>query len=348
MMKEELNLDKEILFYRYCAGIATEEEKESAEKLIATSEEACRELEALQEVIRIEKQIHEVEACDYVEGYAAMRRKINQKSRKKHLLSVLSRAAAILAIPLLVSTLVLGYMALGKQQAALAASYVEVKSASGLVTCLELPDKSKVWLNSGSILRYPSEFTENKREVELEGEGFFEVESDPENPFYVNTVSGIRVMAHGTQFNVNTKEETIETVLAEGKVKVLLRDKPLRDLSPGEESVFDVETNKLAINKVNIYEKTAWKEGKIIFRNAPLNDVFKRLSLRYNVDIILHDEHNIVDKYSARVTFAGETIQQIFAYLEIAAPIWWKLSTPEQNSDSTLAKQRIDVWLIKK
>lgn len=309
-------------------------------------EQQQNEVEALREALLIESRIKEMEAIDIADGYSGMKRIIAGRNRKRRVWMVLSRAAAILAIPLLISTLALGYIAFDKEYVG-SVTRVEIKSAPGLVTRFELPDKSQVWLNSGSVLRYPSAFAGNKREVELEGEGYFEVESNPDNPFYVNTGSRIRIVAHGTRFNVNITEEAIETTLSEGIVKMLSADNPLFTLSPGEESVLDIKTNNISVNKVNVYEKTAWKDGMIIFRNAPLNDVFKRLSRRYNVDIVLHDEHQLAGKYSARVTFTDETIQQIFAYLEVAAPIKWKLSTPRQNNDTTLAKQRIDVWLIK-
>ena len=97
-----------------------------------------------------------------------------------------------------------------------------------------------------------------------------------------------------------------------------------------------------------IYEKTAWKDGKIVFRNASLEDVFHQLSRRYNVDIVFHDDYKLSDGYRCRVTFTDETIQQIFGYLEIAAPIRWTVSTPVQKNDSTLVRQRVDVWLKKK
>lgn len=155
-------------------------------------------------------------------------------------------------------------------------------------------------------------------------------------------------MSYGTQFNVNTTKESIETVLASGRVNIQLKDNSLCELTPGEGSLFDLNTRKLITNKVNVYEKTAWKDGKIVFRNAPLDEVFIRLSQRYNVDIVLHDEHKIADNYNARVTFTNETIQQIFSYLEIAEPIEWKLTTPVQNNNSTLTRQRIDVWLKEK
>lgn len=346
-MKEDLNIDREILFFRYCNGIATAEEKELVDKLIAESENAYEELKAVQYALDIKNRIREMEAYDIPGGYGKVKKGIRKTDRKRKFVSLLSRVAAILIFPLLISTFTLGYIAFNTRQET-EIVYTEVVSAPGLVSYLQLPDKSKVWLNSNAKLRYPNRFNGSVREVELEGEGYFEVESDKEHPFYVTTASDVKVMAYGTRFNINTEENKIETILAEGKVAVFQSDRLLTELKPGEEVSFDRVSAQLDIKEISLLEKLAWKDGKIIFRNAPLDEVFRQLSKRYNVDIILHDEHNQSGKYLSRVTFTDETIQQIFSYLEIAAPIEWKLSTPSQNNDSTLMRQRIDVWLKKR
>ncbi len=343
-MKEELNIDKEVLFFRYSNGIATAEEKERVEKLIAESDSVYEELKAVQYAVDIEKRIREMEAYNIPIGYEKVRKGVRKTDRKRKLVSMLSRVAAILVFPLIISTFTLGYIAFNKQQDII---YTEIISAPGLVSYFQLPDKSKVWLNSNSKLRYPNRFTNSIREVELEGEGYFEVESDKTHPFYVTTSSDVKIMAYGTRFNINTEENKIETILAEGKVAVFQSNCLLTELKPGELVSFNKESAQLDIREVSLLEKLAWKDGKIIFRNAPLDDVFRQLSKRYNVDIILHDEYNQSGKYLSRVTFTDETILQIFSYLEIAAPIEWKLRTPVQNNDSTLVRQRIDVWLKK-
>lgn len=347
-MKEELNIDKEVLLFRYSNGIATPEEKAQVEKLIVGSSEISNELKRVQDAVDLKNKIREMESYNVTAGYSNVRKAIQKTNQRKRLITIVSRVAAILAIPLLISTLSLLYVVSEQKQNDVVV-YAEVIAAPGTVAQFELPDKSKVWLNSNSVLRYPTRFEgSSTREVELEGEGFFEVESDRERPFYVNTTSGMKVMAYGTQFNVNTEKKTIETVLATGKVALFYKDDLLGNLTTGEQASFDMETKKLEKKEINLAEKLAWKDGKIIFRNAPLPEVFDRLSRRYNVDIILHDEHNQSGNYLSRVTFTNETLQQIFTYLEIAAPITWKLSSPTQNNDSSLMRQRVDVWLKKK
>lgn len=347
-MKDELNIDKEVLFFKYSNDLATPAEREEVEKLIAESPEAKNELIAVQHAVNIRRKIKEMELYDIPAGYSEVQKSIQKRTRKRTLISIMTRVAAILTLPLLISTLSLLYFTINKDVHE-ELLFAEVVAAPGMVTRFELPDKSRVWLNSNSTLRYPLQLDAlKKREVELTGEGYFEVTSDKDRPFYVATSSGMKVMAHGTQFNINTEKLIIETVLAEGKVTVLYQDHIMKELLPGEQALFDPETESIKIQDTNLAEKLAWKDGKIVFRGAPLDEVFERLSRRYNVEIVLHDEHNQSGNYLSRVTFTDETIQQIFSYLEIAAPIRWKLTSPIQNNDSTLMRQRIDVWLEKK
>lgn len=344
---DQLELDREKMFYRYCKGITNSRETELVETLIAHSQELTEELENVAEAVHFADRIKEVEKYNSSRSFVKVQRKIKNRYNKRKILLGISRVAAFFTIPLLISTFIFGTLLFNKYRID-SSEIIEVRSSTGTVSSFELPDGSKIWLNAESKLRYPSSFKGKAREVELEGEAFFEITSSLEHPFYVSTMSGVKVLAHGTQFNINTEDGEVETTLVEGKVDILLGKRLLKELVPGEKADFNPGKNQLEIRRVNTDEFTAWKDGKIIFRNAPLNEVFKQLSRKYNVDISLHDEKNIVDKYSARITFTDETIQQIFTYLEVAAPIKWTISTQKQKEDSTLTKQKIDVWIKSK
>ena len=80
-------------------------------------------------------------------------------------------------------------------------AFNEVTAPYGTVSTLTLPDSSKVWLNAGSTLKYPTAFTSNVREVEMSGEAYFEVHADKKHPFIVST-GDLKVTATGTAFNV--------------------------------------------------------------------------------------------------------------------------------------------------
>ncbi len=335
--------NREDIFYRYCRNEATYSEREQVESLVAADAEAEAELASVARAVEIEREIFALQDYDTERALRRTWRMVRRRRAVSAVRSTLSRAAVIAAPFLLALTVVLSYMVF--RDADTEPVYAEITAAPGSVSRFELPDRSRVWLNAGATLRYPAAFKGKVREVELEGEGYFEVQSDPEHPFVVSTPCGAKVAAYGTCFNVDTGEGNARVVLAEGNVSLLLDDRQPIAIRRGEQALFDAGTGGISLEATNLYEQLAWKDGRIVFRNATLTDVFRRLGQRYNVDIVMHDPENLSDKYSARVTFTDETIQQIFTYLSAVAPMKWQLVSVAQNSDSTLARQRIDVWL---
>ena len=335
--------NREDIFYRYCRNEATLSERARVESLVAADAEAAAELASMAEAVGIEREIFDLQDYDTEEALRRTWRMVGRRRAISAVRRTLSRAAVVAAPFLLVLTVVLSCVVF--REAESETVYAEITAAPGSVSRFELPDHSRVWLNAGATLRYPATFNGNVREVELEGEGYFEVQSDPEHPFVVSTPCGAKVAAYGTRFNVDTGEGNARVVLAEGNVNLLLDDRQPIAIRRGEQAFFDAGTGSISLEATNLYEQLAWKDGRIVFRNATLTDVFRRLGQRYNVDIVMHDPENLSDRYRARVTFTDETIQQIFTYLSAVAPMKWQLVSVAPNSDATLPRQRIDVWL---
>jgi ferric-dicitrate binding protein FerR (iron transport regulator) len=299
----------------------------------------------LVEIKQIRKKIDLYKNIDVDAGYIKTNYKINHHVRKQSILKAFNKIAAILLLPLLISTLFLLYYinTAGKDETT-PVLYTEIKAAPGTIIRTELPDESIVWLNSSSSLRYPNHFFGDKRKVELMGEGFFEVQTNPDFPFEVNTASGLQITARGTAFNVYAYEDepNNEIVLQHGAVDVKYKNEYLT-MKPDEMIILDKTNSNHWTKKTNINaeEKIAWKNGRLIFRNTPLDEVMRKLSRRYNVDITLHNRKN--ENYRVRATFTNETITQILDYLKMSVSIEWSLSEVEQNTDATFTKQHIDV-----
>ncbi len=297
----------------------------------------------LKKIQALTEDMLDYQAVDAGAAYLRVRKRIGKNRRKQGWMQTLSRVAAVLLLPLLLSTLVCAYLYLDQRQQLAATSYREVSCAPGTIARISLPDRSTVWLNAGSTLRYPAVFAGREREVELTGEGYFAVESDPEHPFYVSTPEGLKVKAYGTRFNVNAypDEPVIEATLAQGKVDVTHTGQTVR-LDPAKLAVFHKATGQLTVAVANLDEKTGWKDGRLVFRGTPLEKVLQKLSKRYNVDIVLHKKDDTDYKY--RATFTTETIEQILNYLKLTAPIEWSIQAPEQAEDETFLRGRIDVY----
>lgn len=286
--------------------------------------------------------IKEMESIDVQAAYRKSQMKIKRQNNKR-LYNLLVRCAAFLTIPLLLASLGLGYLYFSAPKEDM--KYVEVTSTMGTVVRYELPDHSVVWLNSGSKLRYPTVFKKDNRNVELAGEAYFQVEADKKSPFYVNTPNGLSVYVYGTQFNVTAYDDDsyIEAVLEKGKVNVVTPDKETITLIPGERLFYDKQTCQIQKDQVDVYGRVAWKDGKLVFRNASLKEIFRRLERHFNVDIEFNN--NSGKEYSYRATFRTETLTQILDYLAKSANLNWKILTAEQKEDDTFTKTKIIVDL---
>ena len=290
--------------------------------------------------------IKEMEVVDVVQAYTRARMKI-KSARRKQVYYQLMRYAAFLTLPLLLTSLVLGYLYFHEPKQD--DKYAEITAAKGSVIRFELPDNSVVWLNAGSTLRYPTVFRKDNRNIDLKGEAYFDVQADRERPFYVNTPNGLSVYVYGTRFNVSAYEDDdiIETVLEKGKVNVIAPTssggKTTIQLTPGEQLLYDKHSQKLIKNRVDVYEKVAWKDGKLIFRNASLDDIFKRLERHFNVEIQFTNKSG--KEYKYRATFRNESLPQILDYLAKSAALKWQIEESEQQTDDTFTKKKIIVNL---
>lgn len=156
---------------------------------------------------------------------------------------------------------------------------------------LTLSDGTRVWLNSASILRYPSRFSGNFREVELEGEAFFEVSHRGHHqPFIVKTPHQSTTVL-GTTFNIMAyaDETEVTTTLVSGAVRVDYTGKAAHQavsaiLAPGEASV--LLDGVLRKQKVDVAVATAWKEGKFYFKKTPFAQMMRQLARWYDVDVV--------------------------------------------------------------
>ncbi|SEM43643.1 FecR family protein [bacterium A37T11] len=161
-----------------------------------------------------------------------------------------------------------------------------------------LSDGTKVWLNAASTLKYPSKFTGDKREVFLEGEGYFEVNNKASagsrvscGPFIVKSKNQ-EILVLGTSFNVTAyaEELTARTTLISGAIKVAsnvaseIGPYALK-LVPGEQSLIQKD-GKISKAHVDVNNELAWRNGLISFNNEPLETIMKKIARWYNVDII--------------------------------------------------------------
>ena len=188
------------------------------------------------------------------------------------------RAAAVLLI-------IIGVTALFYLWPAAPVTYSTVTNPSGQTRQLQLPDGSKVWLNAATTLRFANTFKEH-RQLQLDGEAYFDVSHDSNHPFTVET-GGIRITVLGTRFNISSYGSAhLTTVsLLQGKVKVVNAEKELAVLKPNTQLEWEKSTGKSTIKPIDTTAVVAWKAGRLVFHGQPLNDIVQTLERWYGVHI---------------------------------------------------------------
>jgi len=151
---------------------------------------------------------------------------------------------------------------------------------------VQLPDGSKVWLNSASSLKYPVKFDTEQRIVQLEGEAYFEVNRGSKH--FIVKAGDVEVKVLGTKFNLNAyaDDEVIATTLVEGKVGMI--GKNIHDeavLTPDKQAVYNRNNNNIIVRPVDTEKYIAWKDGKFYFEKEDLGKILIRLARWYDIEV---------------------------------------------------------------
>jgi hypothetical protein len=157
-----------------------------------------------------------------------------------------------------------------------------------------LPDGSLVWLNSGSVLEFPTKFSKKSRDINLTGEIFIEVTQDTKKPFYIHTPD-FKVNVYGTSFNVSAyKSSMASVVLVKGSVA--LQTKGKKDefkLEPNYMACFNAEDGRFNSQKVDVSKYISWKDGYLTFEQTSMSEVLKQIERYYNLSFNFDKDINL-------------------------------------------------------
>lgn len=159
--------------------------------------------------------------------------------------------------------------------------------------CVELSDKTIMWINSDTKVKYPATFPNNKRELWVEGNAYFEVAKDSHRPFIVNT-GIVSTIALGTIFEVENYDSfKCKITLLGGAVRV---DNNLNDivLSPNEQIQLEAGKDELVRISIDAQKYGRWKDNVLIFDNESLSSLLSKLSRWHNIDIV-NNAHDLDD-----------------------------------------------------
>lgn len=200
----------------------------------------------------------------------------------------------------------------------------------GKKSMIILSDGTKVWLNAGSQLVYPSTFLSKNRQVMLIGEAFFDVAKKPENPFIVRAAD-MSVQVLGTRFDICAypEDKTIQTVLQEGKVilqysgkGILKRDYSI-EMRPNQMVVMDKTSGEAKTQIVDVSKYVSWKDGMLEFEKVDLVRALKQVERYYNIKIHLADPMIGSYKLSGKLDLK-DVPEEVLNVIKLTVPIDWQ------------------------
>jgi ferric-dicitrate binding protein FerR (iron transport regulator) len=212
--------------------------------------------------------------------------------------------------------------------------YSEITVPFGQMSQLTLSDGTNIWLNSGTILRYPDRFADSSRVVSIAGEAFFKVSKIKDKPFIVKT-SQLNVQVLGTSFNLSAYLEDNMTAITLVEGKVAIQDtegKTIRNLNPGQLAIKNKNSKELNIKAVETDFYFAWTEGKIFFDDEELDQIAVKLERWFNVEISFAEEMLKSHRFTGTI-LKNKPVDQIMQVLELLAPIHFKHQVNANGKD---------------
>ncbi|NWJ52495.1 MAG: FecR family protein [Bacteroidetes bacterium] len=251
---------------------------------------------------------------------------------------------------------------------------LEVIVPKGQRSQLLLPDGTRVWLNSGTIFKYPSSFLKHGREVYLEGEAFFNVTHNNQ-PFIVHLKDNLFVKVFGTEFNVKSyaEDKIVETTLIKGMVHFLRKDENDQvineiKLEPKEMVTYEKAFRKMTISKIVPYTTpvtntkslatnpdrinkveqvketeslsesaitTAWKDNTLVFQNETLEEISTKMERWFGIPLKIEDEELKKERFTGNF-MNQESVYQVLDIINRSEPIQYT----KQNKMIIITKKK--------
>lgn len=328
MMCHRCHIEKrksmEDLLIRYYEGSLSAEDRKKVEDWIRSSSENA---EIARNILRATLALDTLNVIENIHTDGAVD-KVCGRIKKNSFMFYLRRMeqiAAVLFIPLFMLTLFLW-----KKDGVKDVRMVEVRTNPGMTTNLTLPDGTNVSLNSESVLSYPEAFTGNERRVRLEGEGFFDVVSDAQKKFIVETLHSTKIEVLGTAFDLEAypDDSIISTTLIRGKV-CFYDGYSSTSLFPGEKLIYNAYTEQIEKNETSGVCEVAWKDGMLVFQNTMYDDAVRMLEKRFNVDIVTANSKYKEDAFTG--SFTDQRLERILEIFKLSSGINWRYDLSSTN-----------------
>lgn len=270
-------------------------------------------------------------------NYGIITKSAEKKSR--HINKYLTLTLRLAGIIILAISVYWGFKGHSKYYTA-KETWVEIKAPAWTRAQFSLPDGTTGWLNSSSSIRYNGIFTDD-RLINLTGEAYFDVARDEKNPFVVNA-GDVMVKVLGTRFNIAAyeNEKNVEVVLEEGKLEFSTDDSGgSRIMDPDDLLIYDKTLKVISSEVVQSEKYTSWTDGKLVFRNDPIDVIARRLERWYNVDVVIIG--NLSYDFRLRATFVDESLEEVLYFLKRSLPLKYKIENSALSPNDIYARRKV-------
>lgn len=307
------------LFEKYIAGLANADEQAALLKWIGSS----RVIDALL-MNELQNAGSELPKELAQKMLAQIKRQAGIKVRRRTRWGYYAFGAAAAAIALIISLVKLpqirDYFNRGELMA-------EIAVETGQKAQIALPDGTKVWLNSGTQLSYPSNFNIKDRKVKLTGEAYFEVAKDPDRLFELQ-LEGMNIVVLGTSFNVEAYEDSdkIVATLVEGSIKATT---PAGEFiqKPNEILSYDKSSGVVSLTKsADALLACEWRNNELIMNNESLDSIVHRLEKLYHVNIEIADPSISSMRFTGSIPNGNSSLNTVLEFISVSANISYSYS----------------------
>lgn len=349
--------DIDLLILDYIDGSITKEQEVELFEWVEASEQNVEYFSQSVAYLELTYTSGKSEKYNAEKGWRRLSDKLNKRSILIQMWQSYGKIAAVFLLAFFMGYGVFRYELIPVSEQ-LSQDYIKTEVPLGSKSVVTLPDGSRVWINAGSAMSYPVKFDENHRTVKLEGEAFFDVVTNKNRPFFVET-EGIKVKATGTQFNVRAyaDEAFVETILVKGEIAVNrtnMTDDELvmhpnqkltlyKDQAKEQHAAHhDVEKEEaeapkapqnipLKVKKVELTSNvrtdiyTSWKDREWIIFKEKFGMLAQKLEKRYDVKIKIKDRQVCDFAYSG--TLKDENLKDVLDVLSITSPIKYEFDS---------------------
>lgn len=203
-------------------------------------------------------------------------------------------------------------------------SFVQFEAPKGEKSKIVLADGSLVWLNSETKIQYD---VLNPREVNIQGEAYFEIKKDRSHPFEITTFSGMKVKVTGTRFNLRSYDDElfVETTLEEGEVIIEgKKSEKLAILKPGQQSKYDLKSHEIQVRNVSSEIYSIWRNNELRFSDITFNELVPRIERWYGISIKLDSGIEKDDRFT--MTIKTESLRELLTMMQLTSKFNYEIN----------------------